>query len=513
MFSLEIGQQEELNESTVLAETMIEVQAAAAAADPPEPAARAAPGADPAPGRPSEPVRGGQPGEHSGPQAAVVLVVDHSESMGHRPARLPAAKAATAAAIDAIRDGALFAVVAGNYDAAQLYPREGGLASADPATRAAAKLRLTTLDAVRGTRIGRWLLLARDLLEPYPRAVRHVVLFTDGKNEHEAARELGQALAACRGRFRCDVRGIGDDWDRGELTRIAEELNGSADSVPDAADLEPELRALMVKAMGAVVPELTLRIRLSKGVRIEYVKQFFPSQLDLTAYGAPVPGAAAAFDYSTGPWGEELRQYMLCLRTEPQIRTAGVKSTLARVELLAQAPGAARPEPLDGGRFVARTWTREPNQPTDFVEHLTRHGELADVIHDGVRAWRNGDRAGARDAWRRAAYLARQVDNQLLLERLGRVVDLGSGAAAELKDGIVEAQLGYLEMGTSYPTVYTDAQPAAPSFARHSAEPSGPDRQCPDCQRILPPNAMFCDRCARALDAPAAATRPEGAPE
>lgn len=57
------------------------------------------------------------------------------------------AREATAAAIDTLRDGTSFAVIAGTHVAREVYPGQGRLATADPATRAQAKEALRGLGA------------------------------------------------------------------------------------------------------------------------------------------------------------------------------------------------------------------------------------------------------------------------------------------------------------------------------------------------------------------------------
>ena len=56
--------------------------------------------------------------------------------MNHPRSKIRAARAATAAAIDCIRDGVRFGVVAGTDDAREVYPGNGELVAASDATRA-----------------------------------------------------------------------------------------------------------------------------------------------------------------------------------------------------------------------------------------------------------------------------------------------------------------------------------------------------------------------------------------
>lgn len=103
-------------------------------------------------------------GRALGQDAAVVIMVDCSGSMDHPPQKMRGAREATAAAIDTLRDGTAFAVIAGTHEAREVYPGQGLLATADATTRARAKEALRGLSAGGGTAIGTWLRLADGLL-------------------------------------------------------------------------------------------------------------------------------------------------------------------------------------------------------------------------------------------------------------------------------------------------------------------------------------------------------------
>ncbi|KJK56962.1 VWA domain-containing protein, partial [Saccharothrix sp. ST-888] len=98
-------------------------------------------------------------------EAAVVVMVDCSGSMDYPPTKMRNAREATAVAIDALRDGVAFAVVAGTHNATEVYPGNGKLAVADHATRQQAKQALRKLNPAGGTAIGTWLTLADQLFE------------------------------------------------------------------------------------------------------------------------------------------------------------------------------------------------------------------------------------------------------------------------------------------------------------------------------------------------------------
>src|SRR5215469_12055272 len=83
----------------------------------------------------------------TGAAAAEVIIVDCSGSMDYPRGKMIAARQATAAAIDALRDGVAFAVIAGTDQARLVYPQQPGLVPADARTRAAAKASVKNLRA------------------------------------------------------------------------------------------------------------------------------------------------------------------------------------------------------------------------------------------------------------------------------------------------------------------------------------------------------------------------------
>ena len=144
--------------------------------------------------------------------SAEIVIIDCSGSMDYPPDKLAEARAATAAAVDVIRDGTWFAIVAGTSTAWPVYPADGSMAVAGERTRAEAKSALRRLRASGGTAIGQWLRLANQVFQGSPATLRHAILLTDGKNQHETAEELAAAISLCEGAFRCDCRGVGTDY-------------------------------------------------------------------------------------------------------------------------------------------------------------------------------------------------------------------------------------------------------------------------------------------------------------
>jgi Mg-chelatase subunit ChlD len=152
---------------------------------------------------------------------AEIIIIDCSGSMDYPHTKIAQARTATAAAIDVISDGVAFAVIAGTEVARPVYPQDGSLAVASAYTRQAAKQVVATLRPNGGTAMGTWLRLARQMFGYSSASLRHAILLTDGKDEHERPDQLTTEIQASEAAFSCDCRGVGTDWEVAELRRIA----------------------------------------------------------------------------------------------------------------------------------------------------------------------------------------------------------------------------------------------------------------------------------------------------
>ncbi|MFT9668109.1 vWA domain-containing protein [Streptomyces rhizosphaericola] len=378
--------------------------------------------------------------------AAVVLMVDCSGSMDYPPTKMRNARDATAAAVDTLREGTRFAVVAGTHVARDVYPGNGRLAVADATTKAQAKEALRRLSAGGGTAIGSWLRLADRLLGAADADIRHGILLTDGRNEHEAPEDLRAALDACAGRFTCDARGVGTDWEVKEVTSVASALLGTADIVADPSHLAADFTRMMENAMGKEVADVALRLWTPVGVEILFVKQVAPTVEDLT--GRRTEAGPRAGDYPTGSWGDESRDYHVCVR----VPEAGIGREMlaARASLILPDPtGAAAPQVLSQG-LVRAVWTDDMVASTSInpqVAHYTGQAELAQVIQQGLDARKSGDFDGATAKLGRAVQLASASGNEETAKLLSKVVDVVDAATGtvRLKAKVAEADEMTLE--------------------------------------------------------------------
>jgi hypothetical protein len=360
--------------------------------------------------------------------AAEVIIVDTSASMVGE--RLVAAKRAAKVAVDSLREGVNFAIVSGSYNAAMVYPRDPLLAPATDRHRGEAKNAISKLSAVGGTRMGHWLRLANTLFTDHQDGIRHAILLTDGRNEHETQEELDATLSECVGRFVCDCRGVDAEWEPAELRRVATRLLGGFDMVADPRNLAADFEDMIERVMGKAVADVSLRIWTPNGVSVRFVKQRYPSLRDLTDRRAEVgPDAAgpATGDYPTGIWGTERRDYHLCVTVpagEPYQHMLA-----ARVSLVVPGSGATSDATLADGRVLVE-WTDDEPQSTRVdlsVEHYAKQEELADSVQAGLEAYRRGDSDTASRQFRRAHVLAAETGNRGVSTRLDKVFDSATG--------------------------------------------------------------------------------------
>ncbi|MEV4257007.1 VWA domain-containing protein [Spirillospora sp. NPDC049652] len=362
------------------------------------------------------------------PAAAEVIIIDASGSMSYA-GKMAAAKRAAEAALRVVRDGVRFAVLAGANSPRMVYPPEQRLVEMNPRRRTEAVRAVSRLEASGGTAIGSWLRWTARLLAGEQGAVRHAILLTDGKNQHESAEELDAALRACEGVFGCDARGVGTDWDVAELRKITSVLLGGFLDVPDPADLERDFRQMMRDAMGKRVADLALRVWTPQNGRLRFVKQMVPVVEDLTERRAD---RGQIGDYPLGAWGAESREYHLCVEVPPG--DVGRQGRAAWVKLVAPDSG----DELAHANVLVE-WTDDEALSTRInarVAHHTGQSELADAIQEGLAARREGDEERATTRLGRAVALARQVGNEEISGLLGRMVEVDreSGTVRLKKD-------------------------------------------------------------------------------
>jgi hypothetical protein len=363
--------------------------------------------------------------------AAEIIIIDCSGSMGAPESKIAEARSATSAAVDMISDGVTFSIVAGTDVALPVFPSDGSMAVASPQARQAAKLAVSALQPGGGTAMGQWLRLAHRMFTAGPAAaLRHAILLTDGKNEHESRADLTAAIAECGPAFSCDCRGVGTDWEVAELRRISTALLGTVDIVPEPAGLAADFASMMGNAMGKQIAGVALRVWTPQHAVVRFVKQVAPAVDDLTERGTRSGPQSA--DYPAGAWSAgETRDYHLCVRVTPA--DVGQEMLAARVSVVTGAPSSAG---VLGQGLVRAVWTDDEALSTRIsthVAHYTGQAELARVIQEGLDARKRGQEDLATARLGRAVALAEQSGNDGTAKLLSKVVDVLDAATGTVR--------------------------------------------------------------------------------
>ncbi|MFJ6073237.1 VWA domain-containing protein [Streptomyces sp. NPDC093065] len=435
-------------------------------------------------------------GGPDGPVLAQVLAVDCSSSMTWPVEKLHAAQQAAVAAIRKLPDGTPFAVVRGNEQATVVYPDTPRMARASAGTRARAARAVREMVAGGGTCIGAWLDLSRRLLAEQDAPIGHVLLLTDGKNQHDEQMPLARVLEQCAGRFVCDVWGIGDGWDGRELLRITRRLHGSASSVREEEALPGEYEQLMSRLLTKTVPELGISVTPMPGCTVRYLKQVFPTEAELTAEDG-------TGRFVTRAWGDETRRYQLCLAADPTGRPRHEDLQLAVVAV--DVPGGDEVR-LPPPQPCLVHWTDDPalSRHTDAqVEHFEQHQRLGEAVAAATDAHRRGQRDLAEHQLGRAVQLAHAMgaDEQLgRLARLVRIEDAREGRVA-LRPDVTAVDFQHLITASSHST-YGPASGTGPGSGAAGTTPGGGATvSCPACSHRAPAAARFCPSCGHRFEA------------
>ncbi|WP_139063587.1 VWA domain-containing protein, partial [Streptomyces zinciresistens] len=450
----------------------------------------------------------------AGAPPAEVLIMDRSLSMYGR--KLDEAKRALCAAVDTLRDGTLLGIVAGNHRAEVVYPPGGGLARIDAHTREDAKLHVVRQLAEGGTAIGAWLRCARELFAAAdsPGTVRHAVLYTDGKDEHETPQELGDALSACADAFVCDARGLGDDWHYAELLRITEALHGTASAVVAVSDLTEDFTRLMRQAQRIVVPRVYLGLRLNDRFRLAFVRQTRPVAAELTARRRQ--GAETLVPL--GSWPPETRQYQISLQFEPESLTVEEELRAARITLHAERPDGTRGPCSAAAAMVVRR-RATPGLGVPRSAGLTRVEDeraLGMAMRACADARLRGDTDAADRELRLATGLAERLGDLARLGLLRAVGTIGPDGVLRVRADAGGAEIQRIGVDSTKTVLPPDAAvlPARGTAGRPSggARPAPP--RCPRCgTAAASASARFCEDCGLRFDAPESGDSPKDGPD
>jgi hypothetical protein len=360
-----------------------------------------------------------------GRESAELVLVDVSGSMNFPRTKIRSAVAATCEAIDCIRDGVLFGVIAGDDTARLVYPDSDELVPASPTTRQEAKQQVGKLKARGGTAIGQWLSLAHDLVAQHPDCIAHAILLTDGENQNESPEELAEVLAECEGSFQCDCRGVGEDWVVSELRTIASTLLGTVEAIRAPEDLAADFTATMERVMARGTGNVSLRVWTPVGARVDVVRQVSPTLEDLTTRQAVVSDREG--DYPTGAWSDESRDYHVSI--EVPARDIGDEMLAGRIKLVVD-------DEIVSEALIRAVWTDDEAKSTRVnheLAHYTGQVEMAQAIDDAYAAKHVGDVDTATTRFGEAVQLAYEAGDTHKLQGLAAVVEIEDAATGTVR--------------------------------------------------------------------------------
>ncbi len=170
---------------------------------------------------------------------------------------------------------------------------------------------------------------------------------------------------------------------------------------------------------------MSLRLWTPQGATVAFVRQVAPTIEELTDRAVSVNPLTS--DYPTGTWGEESRDYHVCIRVAP--RNAGDEMLAGRVSLV-------EGDAVLGQGLVKAIWTEDQALSTRInreVAHYTGQAELADAIQDGLEARKAGDEATATMKLGRAVQLAAASGNNGTMKLLEGVVDVEDPATGTVR--------------------------------------------------------------------------------
>ena len=352
------------------------------------------------------------------------IICDISGSMGG--AKIMAAKDAIVQIVNLLPTDAAFFIVTGSSRAKLLVP----LVNAIPENKQRAIAQVREIGANGGTVISSWLNTALGEFNKMPYAICQALLLTDGQNDPSDEQDLERVLAASEGKFQCDCRGVGTDWQVSQLQKIAGKLLGTTDIIASPTQIAADFEAILTKAMGKTVSDVSLRLWTPQGAKVLFCKQVSPEIVDVTDRARMVNDRMV--DYPTGAWGSnESRDYHFCIQVTAG--NIGDEMLAGRASLITQTNG--QETKITEAKILA-TWTEDEAKTAKIdrhVAHYTGQAELAQSIQEGLEARAQGNIEVATVKLGKAVKLAHDSGNEATAKLLRSVVDVEDAAAGTVR--------------------------------------------------------------------------------
>jgi len=359
------------------------------------------------------------------------IICDVSGSM--EGVKILAARAAMTKLVTMLPESCSFFIVTGS-DTAKVVRH---VAQATPANKDNAIAWIRQIKADGGTTISVWLQAALKQFQTQPNALKQALLLTDGQNDDMDDQLLEKALADCEGVFQCDCRGVGTDWKVDQLRKIGNRLLGTTDIIAAPAQIEADFQAILTKALGKSLSDVSLRLWTPQGANVLYCKEVSPEILDLTRRARQLKPQVR--EYPTGAWGKgESRDFHFCIEVKPG--AAGDEVLAGRASLVYNLGGV---ENKAAEARILAVWTDDEQKSTKIdrmVAHYTGQADLAQSIQEGLEARGRGDLEEATAKLGKAVKIAHESGNESTAKLLRSVVDIQDAekGTVRLKSGVAK---------------------------------------------------------------------------
>jgi hypothetical protein len=171
--------------------------------------------------------------------------------------------------------------------------------------------------------------------------------------------------------------------------------------------------------------DVRVRVRLPRGAALGFFRQVSPTIEDLSARGSVCPDGA--IEFTTGAWGQETREYHLCIAVPPH--ASGEEMLAGRVSVVVGDDVVAT-------SLVRAVWTDDVGMSTRIhprVAHYSAQEELASLIAAGLEAKGACDEREATFQLGRAARLATDLGLDGKLQELAPVVVIEDAATGTVR--------------------------------------------------------------------------------
>lgn len=327
-------------------------------------------------------------------------------------------------AIDLLDESCHFFVVSVANPTKTIVP----LTKANPEARRQAKAVVSNIHNGGGTRISLSLQAALAEIEKLPNAIGEVILLTDGQNHPEDTPNLHHALANCHGRFRCEPRIIGQNYNVDLIKGIANSLSGTAKLVNPTGTLKDSLVSFIHAAQARSIEEVYLRLEMQRGVKVEVFKQMHPTLLPMTDKAIRYDNNI--FDFPTGTWGNDYRAYLLTFNVVAE--NDSTEQEICTPSLIYSRNGESSTI-LGSTMRVVRTTQPALSTPLDqHVAHYTEQETLSINIRQGIDALRRHEFDDAIRLLGEAVRLAQESNNMERLANLQNLVTIENAAEGKI---------------------------------------------------------------------------------